>query len=66
MAGLIGGGTPAAPSVIMPPTPPEPVVMPVADPEAQKRQELKKMAVARSRVTTRSATILGNDDDPLG
>lgn len=47
-----------------PDPPPPPVVMPVPDPQAQRRQEIKKLALARSRQTTRAATIIG--DDTLG
>lgn len=47
-----------------PPPPPEPVTMPVPDPLAQRRQEMRKLAQARSRQTTRASTIIG--DDTLG
>lgn len=57
-----GGGQVYVPS---PPQIPEPVAMPVADPEAQKRTEAKKRAAARARTTTRASTMLG-DDDSLG
>jgi hypothetical protein len=47
-----------------PDPPPPPVVMPAPDPQAQRRQEIKKLAQVRSRQTTRAATIIG--DDTLG
>lgn len=47
-----------------PPPAPPPVVMPVPDPQAQRRQQVKQLAQARSRQTTRAATIIG--DDTLG
>lgn len=43
---------------------PAPVVMPVPDPLAQRKQEIRKMADARARQTTRASTIIG--DDTLG
>lgn len=48
-----------------PEPPPKPVVMPVPDPMEQRRAEVRKLAEARSRQTTRAATIIGSDD-PLG
>jgi hypothetical protein len=48
-----------------PEPPPPPVVMPDPDPKAMRRQEIRKLAQARSRQTTRAATIIGSDD-PLG
>jgi hypothetical protein len=44
--------------------PPPQVVMPIADPQAAKRDEMRKLAVARSKRTTRQSTIIG--DDALG
>jgi hypothetical protein len=64
---------PLPPPVATPPpvyTPPEPVppppvpVMPIADPQATKREETRKLALARARRTTRQSTIIG--DDALG
>lgn len=62
----IFSGPPSPPPAQFPSPPPAPPVMPQPDPEAQKREEIKKLAQARSRTTTRAATILGNDDDTLG
>lgn len=47
-----------------PDPPPKPVVMPVPDPMAERRQQVRKLAEARSRQTTRQSTIIG--DDTLG
>lgn len=49
------------PEVVAPPPVP---VMPIADPQASKREEMRKLAVARSKRTTRQSTIIG--DDALG
>jgi hypothetical protein len=58
---------PAPPPVYTVPDPvkPPPVpVMPIADPQATKREEMRKLALARSKRTTRQSTIIG--DDALG
>jgi hypothetical protein len=47
-----------------PPPPPPAPVMPIADPQATKREETRKLALARARRTTRQSTIIG--DDGLG
>lgn len=47
------------------PVAPEPVpVMPIADPQETKRSEMRKLATARAKRTTRQSTIIG--DDALG
>lgn len=70
MAGLFGGGAPKqepAPAPPPPaPAPPPPVVMPQADPEAQKREAERQLARRRAGSTTRAATIIGSDSDTLG
>lgn len=66
MSGLFGGGSaPAQPFIPAPPAlppPPEPKVMPQQDPMTIKAEERRKLARARSRATTRAATILGSED----
>jgi len=62
---LFGGGGVSVPPTPAPPVPPAPVAMPAADPETQRRNELKKRAASRARTTTRASTMLG-DDDTLG
>lgn len=58
----MGGGSVPQPPIQPMPTPPEPKVMPQADPEAQKREQIRKNAAARARKTTRASTILGDED----
>ena len=64
MSGLFGGG-PSMPPIQQPPKAPDPIVMPQADQEAQKREQTKKNAQLRARSTTRASTILG-DGETLG
>lgn len=69
MAGLFGGGQSAPAYTPAPPELPkleEPKVMPIADPEAQKNEELRKMAQAQKGRTSRRNTIIGGDEDTLG
>ena len=51
--------------MLLPPEQPKPIVIPQADPLAQRAEAGKRLALARSRTTTRASTILG-DEDLLG
>lgn len=65
MAGLFGGGgggSAPPPQVIQQPALDPPTPMPVPDPEAQKRAQLRADAIKAAGKTTRQNTIIGNDD----
>lgn len=61
-----GGGSAPPPQMMMTPPPlpelEEPKVMPIADPEAQRNEEMRKMAAAGRRGTSRRNTIIGSDE----
>lgn len=63
MGSLFGGGAPApAP---MPPQLEKPQVMPIKDPEADKRAAIREQAERMAGKSTRRNTIIGSDDEGL-